>query len=75
MLDINCFVIGGRLQLRLTYSRNKFLDMTMERFQTHWIRNLKLVLEHCSNTERKEYTPSDFDTVDISQEELDSLFS
>ncbi|MCE3199502.1 amino acid adenylation domain-containing protein [Paenibacillus sonchi] len=75
VLDINCFVIGGHLQLRLTYSRNKFLDMTMERFQTHWIRNLKLVLEHCSNTERKEYTPSDFDTVDISQEELDSLFS
>ncbi|KWX72340.1 thioester reductase [Paenibacillus jilunlii] len=75
LLDINCFIIDGHLQLRLTYSRSKFLDMTMERFQLHWIRNLKLVIEHCSNTERKEYTPSDFDTVDISQEELDSLFS
>lgn len=75
LLDINCLVIDGHLQLNLTYSRNKFLDTTMERLQTFWIRNLKMVIEHCSNTERKEYTPSDFDTVDISQEELDSLFS
>ncbi|WP_198015874.1 non-ribosomal peptide synthetase [Paenibacillus sp. HW567] len=75
LLDINCFVVDGRLQLRLTYSRNKFLDMTMERFQSHWLRNLKRVIEHCSSTQRKEFTPSDFDTVDISQEELDSLFS
>jgi len=75
LLDINSYVINNRLQIRLTYSRNQFHDSTMERFQTLYLRYLKKVIEHCSNKETKEFTPSDFDTVDISQEELDSLFT
>ena len=32
-------------------------------------------LKHCCGKESVEYTPSDFDAIDISQKELDSLFT
>lgn len=75
IIDINCFIVGGKLNVLLTYSKNKFSQNTMERFINSYINDLKTIIDHCCDKKSFEFTPSDFDTVDISMDELDSLFS
>lgn len=75
IIDINCFIVGGKLNVLLTYSKNKFSDNTMERYINSYINDLKTIIDHCCDKELVEFTPSDFDTVDITLEELDSLFN
>lgn len=74
IIEINCFIVGGKLNVLLTYSKNKFSQNTMEKYVNSYINDLKTIIVHCCYKESVEYTPSDFDTVDITPEELDSLF-
>lgn len=75
IIEINCFIVSGKLNVLLTYSRNKFSENTMQIFVNSYINDLKTIINHCCDKEAVEFTPSDFDTVDISLEELESLFS
>ncbi|MCG8515162.1 MAG: hypothetical protein MI740_13560 [Halanaerobiales bacterium] len=75
ILEINCFIICSRLNVLFTYSKNKFSKSTVELFGNNYINNLKSIIKHCCGKESVEYTPSDFDAIDISQKELDSLFT
>jgi len=75
IIDINCFIVGGKLNVHLTYSKNKFSQNTMERYINSYINDLKMIIGHCCDKESVEFTPSDFDTVDITLEELDSFFN
>jgi hypothetical protein len=36
---------------------------------------LQEIIDHCSNKEGIEFTPSDFDSVDLLQEEIDNIFN
>ena len=74
LLDINAFVKGKCLEISLTYSRNKFKDTVMKDFLLRWQTNLKDIIRHCASRQQTEFTPSDFDTLDLSQDELDLLF-
>ncbi|MGG3244338.1 non-ribosomal peptide synthetase [Brevibacillus formosus] len=74
LIDLNCFILDSRLQIRLTFSRNKYKDISMEQFLAHFKRQLGEIILYCNQKESKEFTPSDFETVEISQEELDNLF-
>lgn len=74
IIDINCYVLSRRLNIFFTYSINKFNDITMDKFITCYVNNLKEIINHCCNKESVDFTLSDFETIDISQEELDSLF-
>lgn len=75
IIDINCFIVSGKLNVLLTYSKNKFSQNTMERYINSYINDLKTIIEHCCNKESAEFTPSDFASADISLEELESLFN
>ncbi|BCJ96188.1 hypothetical protein acsn021_37570 [Anaerocolumna cellulosilytica] len=74
ILEINCFIVGGELNVLLTYSKNKFYEKTMKRYLDSFMNELTAIINHCCNSESMEFTPSDFDTLDITAEELDSLF-
>jgi len=75
IIDINCLILSGNLNVALTYSRNKFFENTMRKFLYHYVDNLKVIISHCCGKESIEFTPSDFDMADLTSEELDSLFS
>lgn len=75
LIDINALIKHGELEIRFTYSRNKFRDETMNNLLDLYKNKLLDMIEHCCNKVTREFTPSDFETVDISQEELDGLFS
>ncbi len=75
LIDVNSMVIKEKLKIGFSYSRNKFSDGTIKKLMDLYLSNIRLIVEHCCNLTTKEYTPSDFDTIDISQEELNDLFT
>ncbi len=67
-------IVNKKLKITVEYSRSKFKNETMENFVQTYVETLKLILDKCSNKDFKEFTPSDFDAVNISQEDLNALF-
>ncbi|MCB2311589.1 amino acid adenylation domain-containing protein [Clostridium tagluense] len=74
LMDIEAMIVNKKLKISITYSNNRFENGTIQRFIDQYIETLKLILDHCVNKVLKEFTSSDFDAVDISQEDLDNLF-
>jgi non-ribosomal peptide synthase protein (TIGR01720 family) len=74
LMDVAAMIVNRKLKISITYSNNKFKYGTIQRFMDRYIEILKLILDNCINKSLKEFTPSDFDAVDISQEDLDNLF-
>ncbi len=74
LIYIVAMIVNKELKITAEYSRNRFKDETVQRFIESYLDTLKLILGQCSNKGCKEFTPSDFDAVDISQEDLDALF-
>ena len=75
LIDIVAMVVNKELKINATYSNNKFNKETIQELLDDYIKILKMIKEKCIDKDDKEFTPSDFDAVDISQEDLDALFS
>ncbi|WBW96384.1 amino acid adenylation domain-containing protein [Oceanirhabdus sp. W0125-5] len=73
LIDINAMILHEKLSIKVTFSKNKFRNETIEEFIECYVEKIKEILNHCSSKDDKEYTPSDFVAVDISQEDLDML--
>ncbi|SMF77018.1 non-ribosomal peptide synthase domain TIGR01720/amino acid adenylation domain-containing protein [Paenibacillus uliginis N3/975] len=74
MIDIVALVLEKELRIAVTYSNHQFDLNEMTGFATLFANNLKLLVKYCNGKEIQGYTPSDFDAVDLSQEELEMLF-
>lgn len=74
LLEINVMNVNHRLQFSITYSQNKFLDETVQKFCNTYFDWIRVILRHCQTKKQNEFTPADFDTVDLSQSDLDGLF-
>ncbi|MFF2888656.1 amino acid adenylation domain-containing protein [Paenibacillus sp. NPDC057967] len=73
LIDIHAIVVRSKLRVSATYSANRFLSSTVESWMQAYRNRLAAVVAHCCEKEAAEYTPSDFDTIKLSQDELDSL--
>lgn len=74
LMEIVAICIEGKLNISITYSKNKFSEASMQSFINEYVLKIKDVIAYCCNKDYKEFTPSDFDTAELSQEDLDSLF-
>ncbi|UYZ38400.1 amino acid adenylation domain-containing protein [Clostridium beijerinckii] len=74
IIDITAIIVNKKLKIIIEYSKNRFKDETIEKLIESYIETLKLILDKSSNKDFKEFTPSDFDAVEISQEDLDAIF-
>jgi non-ribosomal peptide synthase protein (TIGR01720 family) len=72
LIEANSSVVGGRLQLGLTYSAAVHERTTIETLADNFIRSLCELIAHCRSTEGS-YTPSDFPLIQVGQEELDRI--
>lgn len=75
LIDISAMIVNKELKIDAIYSNVRFKDKTIEKLIDSYICTLKSILNECVNKESKEFTPSDFDAVDISQDDLDALFN
>lgn len=74
LIDINAMITDGNLQIELAYSSQRFKETSMELLMDTWISNIGTVMDHCLNEDNITLTSSDFDSVSLSQDELESLF-
>ncbi|MEH1781198.1 MAG: amino acid adenylation domain-containing protein [Nostoc sp.] len=73
LLEVDGFVAQGKLQLTWTYNQKFHQKVTVERLAQSFIEALAALISHCLSSEVGGYTPSDFPSVELTQEELDAL--
>ena len=73
LIDINV-IKNEKIKISVEYSKKRYKYESIERLLEDYIKTLELILDTCNNKDYKEFTPSDFESIDISQEDLDSLF-
>ncbi|MGM0888643.1 MAG: amino acid adenylation domain-containing protein [Bacillota bacterium] len=73
-LDMVATLHSGQLVFHLSFSHIQFCEKDMEQLLIEVERQIERIVQHCLEKEDIEFTPSDFDTVKMSLEEMDSLF-
>ncbi|MFF0826143.1 edeine non-ribosomal peptide synthetase EdeP [Brevibacillus sp. NPDC003359] len=74
LLDMAALIRQGELQFSITYSLQKYRKETMEKLLESFNNELEQLIDHCCSQEAPEFTPSDFEDVELTQKELDLLF-
>jgi non-ribosomal peptide synthase protein (TIGR01720 family) len=73
-LEMNLMVADDMLNFDILYNRYAFREATMNRMRDIFLNKIESVLGHIKNEHELHFTPSDFDTSNLNQEELDALF-
>ena len=73
LLDVNASVLGGRLNVRFTYSENQHRRATIEALAARFLAALRALIAHCLAPEAGGYTPSDFPRARLGQGTVDQL--
>ncbi|WEZ87158.1 non-ribosomal peptide synthetase [Pseudomonas sp. NyZ480] len=72
-LSVDGQVYGGALQLRWTYSAERYDDSTIARLVEAYRQELLALVEHCLADGNGSFTPSDFPLARLTQEQIDAL--
>jgi len=75
LIDITPVVEERTLQVTFTSNQSLIDNDTVTKFVQLFTHYLVQIIEHCMSLNHVEYTPSDFDSADISQEDIEHLFS
>ncbi|MCD1260584.1 amino acid adenylation domain-containing protein [Paenibacillus athensensis] len=73
LLDINAMIVGGQLRWELAYETLLVPDEAAQRLNEALHERIQAFIRHCCERDQVEFTPSDFETLAISQDELDGL--
>nr|WP_242855918.1 amino acid adenylation domain-containing protein [Ruminiclostridium josui] len=74
LVEINAMVIDNCLKVTFIYNKEEFKKDSIKRFAELYMDSITKIIEHCSSKESVSFTPSDFETIDLLQDELDLLF-
>ncbi|HKV38144.1 MAG TPA: condensation domain-containing protein, partial [Blastocatellia bacterium] len=72
-LDISGVIEGGRLTITIIFSERLHRRARVEALALYYSEALRALIRHCSSARATEYTPADFQGVDLSQGEIDEL--
>ncbi|MBA1379346.1 non-ribosomal peptide synthetase, partial [Pseudomonas brassicacearum] len=72
-LTLNGSVYAGELSIDWTFSTQMFDEATIQALAVDYARELEGLIEHCCETERHGFTPSDFPLAGLNQAQLDAL--
>ncbi|MDD0974695.1 non-ribosomal peptide synthetase [Pseudomonas fontis] len=72
-LSVDGQVYGGQLQLRWTFSAERYASDTIDELSRAYIGELNSLIEHCLSAGNGSFTPSDFPLAHLSQEQIDAL--
>jgi len=73
LLEVISRVENGCLQMDIVYSAAVHRPATIESLADHMLAGIESLLEHCLSPGAGGFTPSDFPTAGLTQEELDGL--
>ena len=75
LIDINSGIGNGKLRITFSASSNLFKRESLESLAEQYILSLKELISHCANTEQGGFTKSDFDLIELDDDELDDILS
>ncbi len=73
-IEINAMILNDVFSADINYNKEAFKESTMASFAGNYLKNLEEILEHIKNEDDVHFTPSDFDTVDLGEDDLAALF-
>lgn len=73
-LELNIMIMNGALLMDIHYNRKAHQEATIIWFKDTFLDHLDRILEHIKSERHAHFTPSDFDAVNLNQQELDALF-
>ncbi len=73
-LEVNSMIILNELDVMLYYNKNVFNDLEIEKFKNIYLNNIENLISHLQYDNDIHFTPSDFDSLEISEEDLSLLF-
>lgn len=73
VIDVNAIVVNGKMKIEATYNPLIIPAEKIRGFINDYKNNLLLLTEHCMQKEGTEQTASDFQTANLSNEELDDI--
>ncbi|AZK48669.1 non-ribosomal peptide synthetase [Paenibacillus lentus] len=74
-LNVSGMVTEGKLTIQLFYDRRSYEHNTIERLIQRYRQYLLDIISHCINRDKKELTPSDFTTQELTTEDLNAVFA
>jgi non-ribosomal peptide synthase protein (TIGR01720 family) len=75
LLEINSYIAAGQLHVDWRYSELMHRRTTIEELARGFLEDLRTLRTHCQTPGLSGYTPSDFPSMRLSQQELDELLS
>ncbi|KJH86927.1 peptide synthase, partial [Pseudomonas fluorescens] len=72
-LTLNGSVYAGELSIDWTFSTQMFDEATIQALAVDYARQLQELIDHCCETQRHGFTPSDFPLAGLDQAQLDAL--
>jgi len=75
LIDLSASVKNGRFYVDLSYSQNLFKDETMQSLLDQYTIELEKLVIFLQEDNSGNYTPSDFQDVDLESEDLDDILS
>ncbi|WP_167957223.1 non-ribosomal peptide synthetase [Anaerosporobacter faecicola] len=73
IIDINGVVINSQLKVYVHFNKNMFSSEYISKFVHCFENNVINIVEHCVGLKEEIFTTTDFDSIEITQEELDNL--
>lgn len=73
-LELNLMVLNGSLNIEMVYNNTAHKENTIQKFQANFLGTIYTVLDHIQSENDIHFTPSDFEAVELNQEDLNNLF-
>jgi amino acid adenylation domain-containing protein/non-ribosomal peptide synthase protein (TIGR01720 family) len=73
-IEIDAMILNDVFGADIHYNKKAHNEATIIRFGEDYLKNLRAILEHIKGEDDVHFTPSDFDTVDLSEDDLATLF-
>lgn len=74
IIEVNCLIIDKCLHFELKYNKNKIDSTIIAQIIINLKFNIEQFINNCSDQKNELINYSDFETIDLSYEEIDSLF-
>lgn len=73
-IDIQCIVIKDQLSVSVYYNTSSFSKKTMQSFIQLFVKHIRNIIKHCCERDTVDFTLSDFDGAQLTEEDLNILF-
>ncbi|MEM6252543.1 MAG: amino acid adenylation domain-containing protein [Cyanobacteria bacterium P01_D01_bin.156] len=74
-IDINSWVEAGQFSVEWTFNAGSYESETIQRLARQFINHLEIIIDHSLSKEDADYTPDDFNLVQLDQSALDAVLA